>query len=341
VKLAPQGVAAFLREPGACRVVLLYGDDTGMIRDRADALTRAVAGSLDDPFLIAELEHEDIGQLANEAASLPLGGGRRVVRLRGIGNSATDEHAVEHVLKGPGPALVVLEGPGLPARSRLRTLLESASDGAAIGCYPEERAALQQTIRETLRAAGVEITADALTWLGTRLGADRAATRAEIEKLALYAGAGARVDLDAAMVCVGDLAGLSLDDAWFAVTEGDVATADRALELAVAEGATPVGVLRTGLGHLQRLYRARLLVDSGMRPQDATSALRPPVFFRRSPAFIRAIGVWSSTALRQAIARTSQAERNCKQTGAPDTSIARNVILGLARQAAPDRAARR
>ena len=48
------------------------------------------------------------------------------------------------------------------------------------------------------------------------------------------------------MACVGDLAGLSLDDALFAATEGDVARADRALELAIAEGATPVGSCARG-----------------------------------------------------------------------------------------------
>ena len=104
---------------------------------------------------------------------------------------------------------------------------------------------------------------DALAWLSAQLGADRASTRAEAEKLALYVGPGGRVDLDAAMACVGDLAGLSLDDALFAATEGDVATADRALELAMAEGASPVGVLRAGLMHLQRLHRVRLAVDEG------------------------------------------------------------------------------
>ena len=61
-----------------------------MIRDRAAALVRAVAGSLDDPFLVAELGREDIGRLADEAASLPLTGGRRVVRLREATDAATD-----------------------------------------------------------------------------------------------------------------------------------------------------------------------------------------------------------------------------------------------------------
>src|ERR1700677_2113417 len=100
MKLAPARVDAFLRDPGPCRVVLLYGDDAGMIRERAVTLVRTVAGSLDDPFL------------------------------------------------------VVLEGSGLGTRSRLRTELEAASDGVAIGCYPEEGHALEATIRDTLKQAG-------------------------------------------------------------------------------------------------------------------------------------------------------------------------------------------
>ena len=222
MKLAPQRVAAFLRDPGACRVVLLYGEDHGMIRDRAAALVRAVAGSLDDPFLVAELSRDDVGRLADEAASLALTGGRRVVRLREATDAATEQ--VTAILKGPAPALVVLEASGLPTRSRLRSLVEAAPDGAAIACYPEEGRALADTIRAVLTEAGVGIDADALAWLSDQLGADRVSTRGEVEKLALYVGPGGRVDLDAAMACVGDLAGLSLDDALFAATEGDVAT---------------------------------------------------------------------------------------------------------------------
>jgi DNA polymerase III subunit delta len=135
VKLPPARVAAFLRDPGECRVVLLFGDDAGMIRDRAEALVRAVAGSLDDPFLVTELAREDIRQLPNEAAGLSLMGGRRVVRVRDVTDAATDP--VQMLLKSRAPALVVLEAPTIQSRSRLRTALEAAADGAAIGCYPE------------------------------------------------------------------------------------------------------------------------------------------------------------------------------------------------------------
>lgn len=302
-----------------------------MIRDRAASLVRAVAGSLDDPFLVAELGRDEIGQVADEAASLPLTGGRRVVRLRDATDAAVAP--VTTILHGPAPALVVLEAPGLATRSRLRTLLEAAPDGVAIGCYPEEGRTLTETIRSVLTQAGVGIDSEASAWLTDQLGADRISTLQEIEKLALYVGPGGRVDLDAAMACVGDLAGLSLDDALFAATEGDVTRTDRALQLAMAEGSSPVGVIRAALLHLQRLHRARLAMDDGTAAADAAKSARPPVFFRRVSAFTRALELWPSAALATAMASLSDAERGCKRTGAPDEVLARNAILALARRA--------
>ena len=340
MKLPPARVEAFLREPGPCRVVLLYGEDVGMIRDRAAALVRTVAGSLDDPFRVVELARDEIARLPDEAASLPLTGGRRVVRVR----EATDTAAaqIRTILKSNAPGLVVLEGPGLATRSRLRTELEAAPDGVAIGCYPEEGHALEATIRDTLKQAGVGIEPDALSWLCGQLGADRAATRAELEKLALYAGPGGRVDLDAAMACIGDLSGLSLDDALFAATIGDVATADRALELAIAEGAAPVQVLRAGIMHLQRLQRARLAMDEGgLSAADASKAQRPPLFYRRVAAFNRALSLWPGASVASAISGLVEAERGCKRTGWPDQTLCRNAILVVARRAAAGRSAQR
>jgi DNA polymerase III subunit delta len=339
VKLPPQRVSAFLKDPGACRVVLLHGEDHGMIRDRAAALVSAVAGSLDDPFLVAELGRDEVARLADEAASLALTGGRRVVRLREATDAAVGP--VTAVLKGPAPALVVLEAPGLATRSRLRTLVEAAPDGAAIACYPEEGRALTDTIGAVLQECGVAIDGDALTWVAAQLGADRVSTRQEAEKLAMYVGPGGRVDLDAAMACVGDLAGLSLEDALFAATEGDVALTDRALELAVAEGAAPVAVLRMGLMHLQRLHRARLAMEDGLSATDAAKSMRPPVFFRRVGGFTRALELWSSAGLMAAMAGLADAERACKRTGAPDHVLSRSAVLTLARRASAARGSRR
>ncbi len=137
--------------------------------------------------------------------------------------------------------------------------------------------------------------------------------------------------------------GLSLDDALFAATTGDVATADRALELAMAEGAAPVQVLRTALSHLQRLHRVRLAMDQhGLTAAEAAKALRPPVFYQKVGAFNRALALWPSASLAAAIAAMAEAERGCKRTGWPDQTLCRGAVLTLARRsAARARAVRR
>ena len=336
MKLDASRVPGFLAHPPeTCRVVLLYGDDVGLIRERAEMLVRAVIGARDDPFRLAELDRDGVGRIGEEMAALALTGGRRVVRLREAGDAAAAE--VERVLERGGDSLLILEAPGLQSRAKLRALVERSPVGAAIGCYPDEGRSLQQTIRETLAQRGVTADADALDWLGTQLGADRAATRGELEKLALYAGAGGRADLAAAQAVVGDLAGLSLDDALFAATAGDAAQADRALERSLAEGATPVGVLRAALLHLQRLERARAAMAPGVSAADAAKAARPPVFFRRLPAFTAALGRWRTADLAAACAAVWEAERDCKQTGAPAAALCRQTILALARQGSAGR----
>jgi DNA polymerase-3 subunit delta len=331
MKLDTRQIEGFLRDPASAQVVLLLGDDVGLIRERAKRLAIAAAGSSDDPFRVVELDRETIGAVPEEMASIPMTGGRRVVRVRDVTDGANT--IVQRVLESKAEGLLVLEAPGL-AKGKLRTLVEKAARGVAIACYPLDGRALEQEIRAALTTARVAVDADALAWLAAHLGADQAVTRSEIEKVALYAGAGGKVDLETAQLCVGDLAGLSLDDALFAATAGDVAGADRALELAIAEGVAAVAVLRTGLSHLQKLQRARAAMDSGMSAADAAGSLRPPLFYRRVGQFTQALGLWTSASLQQACQRLWEAERSCKRTGTPSETICRSAVVGLAQRSA-------
>ncbi len=331
MKLDARQIEGFLRDPAAAQVVLLLGDDVGLIRERAKRLVVAVAGSADDPFRVVDLDRDTIGAVAEEMTSIPMTGGRRVVRVRDVTDTA--HSVVQRVLDSKANGFLVLEAPGL-AKGKLRTLVERAPRGIAIACYPLEGRALEQEVRSVLTTAGVKVEADALGWLAAHLGADQAVTRSELEKVALYAGAGGTVDLEMAQLCVGDLAGLSLDDALFAATSGDVAAADRALELAMAEGVAAVGVLRAGLLHLQKLQRGRAAMDGGLSAAEATSSVRPPLFFRRVGQFTQALGLWSSEALEQACLRLWEAERACKRTGTPAETISRSAVMGLAQRSA-------
>ena len=135
MKLSPRAVDRFLREPDpAITAVLVFGPDAGLVRERAEALCRGVAGDVGDPFRIAELTpaalRESPTRLSDEAAALSLGGGRRVVRLRESSDALAGRF--EALLEeGPSAALVVVEAGDLPAKSALRRLFEGAEIGRA------------------------------------------------------------------------------------------------------------------------------------------------------------------------------------------------------------------
>ena len=330
MKIDARQAASFLRNPGTCRLILLYGEDEGLIRERAQALTRLIAGSLDDPFKVADLGRDSWSYLANEMASLSMIGGRRVVRVREV-SDAVLEH-VRAALKGPGAALAVLEAPSL-GKGKLRSFVEAASDAAAIGCYAEEGRALADLLRGMFETEGVRADTDAAAWLADNCGGDRAVLRGEVEKLFLLAGTGGHVDISMVRATAGDSAGASGDEALIAATSGDVTGADSATEKAMAEGLAGVGLVRVALMHLQKLHQARLRMDNGLSAAEALRTLRPPVFYRAMPGMTASVNLWPASLLLRALDEARTVELSCKQTGSRPDVLAARFVASLARQA--------
>ena len=330
MKIEPRDAVSFLRGKLNVRAILLHGADDGLIRERGAALTKSVAGSLTDPFQVVELERDGWPRLADEMTAISMMGGRRAIRVR----DATDAilESLKAALKTAGDALIILEAPDL-GRGKLRPFMEAAKDLAALACYPEEGRALQETVRSILGEYGVSADAEATSWLAEALAGDRSILRTELEKLALLAGAGKRVDLDMARDCTGDAAGASADSGLLAATSGDVISADAEVESAIAEGVSAIALIRMAIGHLQRLHQARLRMASGQSASDALRASRPPIFFKLLGGMTASLSLWPLDRLGVAIEEARQVEIACKQTGARPELLVRRFVSTLARQA--------
>ncbi|MBE9604456.1 DNA polymerase III subunit delta [Acetobacteraceae bacterium H6797] len=337
-KIDARRVAAFLAAPGAVRVVLLHGDDAGLVHERANALQSVIVADA-DPFRLTDMPRElavKPGALVAEATALSMTGGRRLVRVR----DATDALAapLKEVLAAKAESLVLVEGGELPARSKLRTLLEPSPDAAVVACYRERGAELAATIAQMLKEEGVTAERSACEWLAGRLGEDRMQLRREVEKIALYVGQGGHVGEEEVLACIGDGSAMEIDEALIAATTGDIQLADRALESALSEGASPIAVLRNALRHMQRLHWAACAVAAGDTPAGAMESLRPPVFFKQKAAFERALRLWSPATLEAAGAMLLEAEKRSKSSSSarpvPDGAVLRQAMMAIARQAA-------
>ncbi len=319
--------------------VLIYGQDAGLVTERARAVVAALAGSPPDPFRLAELSAEavldDPARLADEADALCFTGGRRVVRIA----AATDRLA-PHLgdwLAGPAPSedgnVVVVEAADLPPRSKLRKLFESHRLAAAVACYRDDAGALDQLISSVLDADGVSIDPEARTLLSASLGSDRKISRQEIDKLVTFAGPHGHITVNDVEQCVGDSAALALDDLAFAVTRGDRAALDRSLGRLWAEGAAPVAVLRAVARHLRRLLDLSEAMNTrGLSASAALEHQRVPKIPGLRRQLEGDLARWTSEDLSAALRALTEAEAAAKRTGSPGALVCARALLKLAGQ---------
>lgn len=321
-------------DPG-CAAVLVYGPDTGLVRERCRRAVKAIVDDPSDPFRVAEIAgavlKDDPARLADEVFAMSLVGGRRAVWVRGAGDA--EAGPLKSVLAdGPDAdsAFIVVEAGDLGPRSALRVLFEKAENAAAVPCYADDARSLQGLIEEIMTSHGLSVAPDAATYLREHLGADRALSRNELEKLALFAADKGHVGIDDAITCIGDSAATATDDIIYAVADGDPAVAARCFYRASQEGVEPVQVLRAAQRHFQRLKLCADRVAAGVPRDKAVSALRPPVFFKRADAFRRQLDRWRPQTIDQALLILTDAEVACKTTGTPARAACEHALLRLA-----------
>lgn len=325
---------AFVAKPDpAIRAVLIYGPDAGLVRERLNALTRAVAGSADDPFRVVEFSgdvlRDDPARLGDETAALAFGGGRRVVRVRDAGDTLADlfESFAE---SGIGDALVVATSGDLGPRSKLRAAFEKAERAAALPCYSDSADAVEAVARDMLRKAGLEIAPGALDWLVDRLGGDRELTRRELEKLILYKGTTGTITEEDVVACIGDTSAMGLDDLVYALGDGDQATVQRVYVKLVEEATSPISILAAVSRHLMRLHETRGRMAEGKNADQAAAMLRPPVFFKFKTRFQTQAARWSERLLARGLDIVAEAEMGAKSTDMPAEAVIERAFMQLA-----------
>lgn len=337
MKLPAQRVAAFIKAPDAgTRAALIYGPDAGLVEERGNRLAAAICSDLTDPFRVAELGGAslaaDPARLHDEASSLSLSGGRRLVRVRGAGDDVGSIFERFFKAMPPGDTFILVEAGDLGPRSILRRSFEAAKSAAAIACYLDGPREIAELAREVLGARKIKLRPEAAQYLAAHLGSDRQVSRRELEKLALYVGDGGEVGEDEVVAAIGDSAELTLDEVAFAAAEGDAVQLERALTRAFGEGVQPVGLLRAELRHFQRLHLASSRLAAGRSEEEALK-LRPPLFFKLVDRFKRQLRLWPPSRAEAALEALHEAEAQAKTTGLPAETICRAALMRIARGA--------
>jgi DNA polymerase-3 subunit delta len=334
VALKSRDADAFLARPdGAHPVVLIYGPDAGLVRERADALVKLSVDSPDDPFSFIRIDGDDLAsdpqRLIDEATTIPLFGGRRAILVRA--GSRNIVPAVQPLLSAPlKDCRVIVEAGELRRNAPLRTLCERAKSAAAIACYADDERSLGRLIDEELRAAGLTIAPDARAMLLPLLGGDRRASRSEIQKLILYVSDRGRVNVDDVLAIIADASAQALDGIVDSAFAGRLPDAESEFAKARAAGTHPGPILSAALRQLSQLHKLRLAVEGGQSATAVIENVRPQIHFSRRPLIEAALKSWNGERLAQAMQQLARAVLDTRRQPMLADAIAHRCLMTLA-----------
>lgn len=308
------------------RVICLYGDDNGLISQRAQTIVKDIVGKSEDPFQTVILDKQDHEKLESEYSSISMLGGQRVIRVREVGEDIRKK--LQQALTHKSDNILVLQTQNIvaPSRSSLCRFLGKQDGCALVKCYKETGYSLENTIRQTLAKHNVKMDKDATQFFLNRIDADNAIIRSELEKLLLYVHPAKEITIEDIRQSIGDSGVGRLDDVGYEALNGEVKAVTTSLSRVYLAGQNSISVIRTILGYMQRLQRIKAQQENG----EPLPTLLKSIYFMRRKCVANTLRRWSFSQLTHEIERMQDLEMSCKQTGAPAEALCRQHVLLLA-----------
>jgi DNA polymerase III subunit delta len=337
VALRGKEIDSFLARPDAGRpIILLYGPDAGLVRERADALMASAVDDPNDPFSLVRLDGDELAaepsRLVDEAMTVPLFGGRRAIRVRAGSRSfagGVDTLADMSIRD----CRIVIEAGELRAESPLRKACEKAKNAVAIGCYPDTERDLARLIDEELRLANLRVAQDARATLMGLLGGDRQASRNELRKLSLYAHGKGEITLDDVMTVVSDASDLKLDPIVDAAFAGNPAVVESEFAKAMVAGTYPGVIISAAQRQAAWLHKSALAVADGTPLSSVLEGGYPRLHFSRKGAVETALRNFSPPRLVGIIDQLGTAALDMRKQTSLASAIAQRTLLAIAANA--------
>ncbi|MCK5285114.1 MAG: DNA polymerase III subunit delta [Alphaproteobacteria bacterium] len=334
MKIPWKQIENFTKNPDPkARVILVYGADNGLMKERAKSIALSIVNDINDPFnavtLSTDILQEDPARLNDEACAISMMGGDRLIRIK----NATDKltQLLKTYLENPNKSsLVILEAGELGTRSSLRKLCEAAKNAAALPCYIEDERNLSILIRKSIQSANLNIEQDAINWLAINISGDRQKVRSELEKIITYKGIETSpVSLNDVQACCGETGVQSLDNLIYSVAGNQPAKALKTYNQLLGDGVNFIVIVRALQNHFRRLHITKARMEQGTSTDIAMKSLMPPVFFKQQNEFRYQAKRWNIKSLNKIMSRLMELEAQCKQTGAPVETLCSQAILGI------------
>ncbi|KQV20294.1 DNA polymerase III subunit delta [Rhizobium sp. Root1203] len=320
------------------RIFVIYGPDRGLVSERAGLIASKTGVSLSDPFSLIKLDIADLqkdqGRLLDEAGSMGLFGGEKLIWIRGAAN---EKYLVDSLqllsAKTLQDTFLIIEAGDLKKGSLLRKTAEAARGIATVPCYPDDTRALNALVDAELAAAGLRIAPAARAALVELIGGDRIASRNELKKLALYCRGLDVIEERHVAEIIGDASAISVDDAVDAILSGNTGNFLHAMQKITASKTAIFLVIQACLKQFQLIDAMKAEMEEKRIPAtQVMQTLGRHLHFRRKPIIEQALRVWSTEAIARETNRLQSAILQTRRRPSLEDTIAIQTLLSTTLQ---------
>ncbi|HEY0115912.1 MAG TPA: DNA polymerase III subunit delta [Allosphingosinicella sp.] len=325
-----------LKSPATVRMFLLHGPDEA----GSHALAKRIAGAMGaDAERIALSGAElkaDPARLADEAAAISMFGSARTIIVSPVGEEALDALAALTGAPAAGNPVVLVAG-ALKPTSKLLKLALAEPNVLAFASYLPDARDFDRLVSDMGRERGLSIRPDVARRVADASGANRAIIEQELEKFAIYLGAGGgkTAELDHDVI---NAVGAARDEGDASalvdrVYDGDGRGADAELARLRSEGVEGIALIRAAIRRALLLARLRVRVEQGQSTSGVMASQGKSLFWKEKDAVERQLGAWPADRLARCLSRLLAAERDVKKAGSLGTLAADTELMAVARQA--------
>lgn len=319
-----------LRNGDVPPLLLLYGEETWLIREMVSQVRRAVLQVDNDDFN----DHQFIarettaGQVLEAVMTLPVFAPRRLVTVKDFHNFPAHEmEQLATYLNDPAAETCLL----LVADkidSRKRFFKEFKKKGTQVEFKPLAEKQVPGYVRQTLDSHDIRISADALNLFCSLVGSSLYELRSELDKLINYLGDRNLVDLTDVEEVISRSRGENIFELGEAVATGNVAKAQQLAVKLNRAGEAPLRTLALIVMHFRRLWKVReLQVQNAASAEIAKVAQIPPFVVDK---MVKQGKRFSRSDFIAVFERFLETDLAMKSSGADAAALLEQLVLRLA-----------
>lgn len=302
-------------------IYILHGEDT-FLRDvhHREILAHALEGADPQTCLNTYDASVELAEVLDELRTLPFLAPRRVVIIRDADAfiSKYRGQLEDYLQSPPQTATLVLMVSSWPKTTRLFKLV--AKVGQVYDCGKPQRG-VEQWVANSMGKRGKKIARDAVDLLIAWIGNDLGILDGEIEKLSIYVSSRDTILAEDVSTLVTATAGAGMFALTNAITEGNTASALKALDGMLTTRGEEFRVLGIIAAHLRKALRAQQAVASGKSPD-----LRMP--YSAKNAFLAMLKRRDLNTMQKDFRKLIRADLGMK-SGLKASSALQELIVGL------------